>query len=124
MEIRTIYGTGSASANAINYIDITKAGTLYCVTWAVAFDCPIDNGNLALELSFSSVAQLATNDVLGVISQYRQFANFTTSGASMGGPPLVIPNIRVPLRNGDRIYLHSVIGGTLTHVTNVQLFIA
>jgi hypothetical protein len=73
-----------------------------------------DNGTLALELSKASATEIAVNGAQQCLAEVRATSNFVTSGLAHTGINLVTP-VDTKFNQGQILYLHAVIGGTLTY---------
>jgi hypothetical protein len=113
MRTLKLYGTASATANAVAQLTIPSAATIKAVQYSILFDSITDNGKLQLELSRSSATEIATNGAQQCICELGLYSNFVTSGLSQ---PVLAGMLFVssPFAQGQIIYLHTVVSGTLT----------
>ena len=109
---RKIYFTGSASGNNQANVLVPSKGTLIGVQWAVDYDSITDGASVTLELSRASTNEVAINEAQQSISEVRWFSNFVTSGLAQFSVNLFVPT-SVPFMQGQLIYLHSIVGGTV-----------
>lgn len=121
MRTLQLYGTASATANAVAQVTIPAAATLKAVSWDVAVDCVTDNGHVALELSKVPTSQIATNGAQDPFLELRHFTNFATSGL-FGAPMNGQTMLKTPCRQGELVYLHAYVSGTLTFYANFILW--
>lgn len=116
MSIYKLYGTGVTDNLAS--LDIVMDGTITGVQWAATGDLDADAETYAAELSFSSASGFTTNDTKSGISTIRQFAADTgtaTSNKLTGTHVFVGPGLNIPVKQGERLYLHG--SGTSLTVT-------
>jgi hypothetical protein len=73
-----------------------------------------------IELSKVPSNQTGTNGALDPILEIGQAGNFVTSGLSTSGLNQFFP-LAVPVRQGEIVYLHATVGGTLTYYANFIL---
>jgi len=114
MNTLKIYATGSATGNAVAQVIIPKAARIRQIVWAVSVDSVTDNGTLALEISKASATEIAVNQAQQCIAEVRATSNFVTSGLAHTGINVVTP-VDIQTVQGQIIYLHAVVGGTLTY---------
>jgi len=116
-----IYATGSATANAVANIVIPTAGTIKGVVWSARFNSITDGAQVDLELSQSSTTEISTNNAQQFVAAIRWEGNFVTSGLSQGSVNIVIP-VSVQFSQGQLLYLHVVVGGTVVYTTNADVW--
>lgn len=121
MYTRKIYATGSATANAVASIVVPTRTRLVMVQWAVLFDSITDGGLLRLEISQTASTEIAVNDSQLCVSELACAGNFVTSGLSQTNLNLVVP-VNVAMAQGQKLYLHAVIGGTVTYTGGANLW--
>lgn len=119
---RKLYATGSATANAVQSIVIPSRTTLKQVQWAVRINSITDGAQLNLELSLASAREIAVNEAQQSISEVVIESNFVTSGLAQSGINLIVP-CSVPLNQGQLIYLHALVGGTVVYDATLILWI-
>lgn len=119
---RKLYATASATGNAAATITVPSACRLIGIQWAVNFDSITDNGVCTLEVSAASATEIATNEAQQCIGELRYQSNFVTSGLVNGAVNLVVPVPGVPWAQGQKIYLHAVISGTITYTGGAVLW--
>lgn len=112
---RKLYATGSATANGVAIITVATAARLLGVQWAVDLDSITDGAGVVLELSATSATEIAVNEAQQCLSEVRWFGNFVTSGLAQTGINLWVPLPMVPCTQGQKLYLHAVISGTVVY---------
>jgi hypothetical protein len=124
MYSRKLYATGSATANGAATITVPSASRLIAVQWAVVFGSTTNAAFCRLEISAASATEIAVNEAQQCISELDFYGNFVTSGLSNGGANLFVPVPGVPWAQGQKIYLHAVISGTVTFTGGAVLWFA
>lgn len=114
MRTLKLYGTGSATGNNIAQIIIPSAGRLRGIQCAISADSITDNAQLSLEVSRSSATEIAINGSQQCVAQIEARQNFVTSGLAPIGINAFFP-LDIPVVQGQIIYLHAVIVGTITY---------
>lgn len=112
-----IYGTGSATANAVAQVTVPSASVLRGVLASLAVQSITAASQTIVELSKVATAQIGTNGALDPFCELRFFSNFVTSGLDNGAQNVFIP-LHVPCRQGELIYLHANVSGTCTYYFN------
>lgn len=115
-----LYATGSATGNAVAQVTIPSASTIKGVLASIVGDSITDNGHAAIELSKVATSQIATNGALDPFFELRFYSNFVTSGLSNGAQNLFVP-LHVPCRQGEIVYVHAFVSGTVTYFFNAIL---
>lgn len=118
---RKLYATGSATANGVQSVIIPSRATLRQIQWAVRINSITDGAQLNLELSLASAREIAVNEAQQSISEVALEGNFVTSGLSQNGINLIVP-CNVPLNQGQLVYLHALIAGTLIYDATLLLW--
>lgn len=120
--MRTIklYATGSATANAVASVTIPNASTIRGIQWAIRCDSITDNAALDVEISRASAREIAILGAQQCISESAIQSNFVTSGLTTFGENHFAP-VSVKVVQGQLIYLHVVVTGTLTYVVTALL---
>jgi len=113
MFTRKIYATGSATGNGLASIVVPRRTRLVQVQWSVWIDSITDNSSLCLELSLAAATEIAVNDAQQAIAELRTFSNFVTSGSQQTNLNSFLP-VDVEFEQGQKLYLHGTIAGTLT----------
>jgi hypothetical protein len=114
MYTRKFYATGSATGNGVATITVPTRGRIVGVQWALRMDSITDNANLVAELSLASATEIAVNAAQQCISEVQALSNFVTSGLFIHGINLFCP-VNVPVNQGQIVYLHVTVSGTLTY---------
>lgn len=109
-----LYGTGSATANAVAQITIPKAGHLIGVQISLHGTSITATSNVKCEVSRASAREIAVNGAQQCIAEVGLWNNFVTSGMDMLSSNLFVP-VQVPIVQGQIIYLHAVVNGTFTY---------
>lgn len=109
-----LYGTGSATANAVANVQIPNASRIRGIQASVYADCITDNGFLKVEVSRASAREIAVNGAQQALVEVNVATNFVTSGLSQFGVNQFFP-IDVPVVQGQLIYLHAAVSGTVTY---------
>jgi hypothetical protein len=114
MRTLKLYATGSATANAVAQLVIPSASTIRAVQYSILFDSVTDAAILRLELSRASATEIAVNGAQMSVAEFGACSNFVTSGLSQ---PVIVGQIMVnaSFAQGQIIYLHSVVAGTLVY---------
>jgi hypothetical protein len=113
-----LYGTGSATGNAVAQVTIPSATTVVGAMVAARFVAKADGGNCALEFSKIPTSQIAVNGAQDPFLQIDHYSNFVTSGLDNAAISTFYP-LRVSCRQGEIIYLHAFIAGTVTYYITV-----
>lgn len=121
--ILKLYGTGSATANAVSSILIPSTSTIIQILAAIRINSITDGAQVDLELSRASARQIATNEAQDSIAQFAIESNFVTSGLAQGGQNVVVP-MRESFKQGSRLYLHALIGGTVVYDATFTVYFA
>lgn len=108
-----LYGTASASANAIASVIIPSKARIRGVQWCAHITSQTDGSYAFIEISRASARETQTNGAQQCVSEVTIGVNFTTSGLSQNAVNLFAP-VDVPVVQGQIIYLHAAISGTLT----------
>lgn len=112
-----LYATGSATATSVAQITIPSATTLRGVYIDFAVDSITDNAQVRLEFSKVPTNQIAVNGALDPFLEIGVFGNFVTSGLSQPGQNIFFP-LDVPCRQGEIVYVHATVAGTVTYYVN------
>lgn len=117
--MRTIqlYATGSATANAVAQIVIPSATTLKLCQVALMVDSVTDNASVRIDISKVPTTQVASNGAQDSFLQTVVLGNFVTSGLSQWGLNKTFP-LSVQCRQGEIIYLHATVAGTIVYYWN------
>lgn len=109
-----LYGTGSATANNVANITIPNRTILKGVQVSVIFASITNGASLRLEVSRASATEIAINGSQQCVLEVGLYGNFVTSGLAQYGINEFFP-LRVPVSQGQIVYLHAVVAGTLTY---------
>lgn len=114
--MRTIklWVTGSATANNAANIIVPGRATLRGVQVALRINSITDGAQLDLELSRASAREIQVNSSQQCILQVCYESNFVTSGLAQGGLNQFFP-CSCPLEQGQMIYAHALIAGTVIY---------
>ena len=121
---RKLYGTAAATANNVANIVVPGNARLIGVQWAVDINSSADDASCILELSAASATEIAVNDAQQCLSEIRVLQTLVTSGMIFAGIQQWVPIPMVPVAQGQRLYLHTVIAGTLTFRATAMLWFA
>lgn len=113
MRTLKLYATGSATANAAANITIPSAGTIRGVQASVRINSITDGAQVDLEVSRASAREIAVNGAQQSIVQVAMESNFVTSGLAQAGVNQFFP-VNVTVTQGQLIYLHALVAGTVT----------
>lgn len=116
--MRTIqlYGTGAATANAVAQVTIPTSGKLRGAKITLTADSVTDNSHVRIEFSKAPASQIAVNGALDPFLNCGLFINGTQ--VAPNGVNGFYP-LDVDVRQGEIIYLHVLVAGTLTYFANV-----
>lgn len=114
MRILKLYGTGSATANGVVTFTMPWATTIRMIQTAVRVDSVTDNAYLNLELSYSSAREIATNNAQQCVLELAWANNLLTSGMTASGINQWFPG-QWTFKQGQFLYLHALVTGTLTY---------
>jgi len=114
MRTLKLYGTGSATANAVQSVIIPTAGTIRGVQYAVRINSITDGAQVNLEVSRSSAREIAVNGSQQSVCEIAVEGNFVTSGLAQTGLNGFLPQ-NVNVVQGQLIYLHALIAGTVVY---------
>lgn len=123
MYSRKLYGTASATANNVANLTIPTAGRIIGVQFAVRYNSITDGGQVDLEVSLASAREIAVNGAQQCVAQIAFESNFVTSGLAQSGVNLFVP-VDVRVTQGQIIYLHTVVGGTIVFDATCLLWVA
>lgn len=77
-------------------------------------DCITDNGQVNCEVSRASAREIAVNGAQQCVLEVSLASNFVTSGLAQTAVNEFIP-LDVPVVQGQIIYLHALVTGTVTY---------
>jgi hypothetical protein len=117
-----IYGTGSATANGVAQVTIPAAAKLKAIQYSLIANSITDDVAVRLELIKVPTTQIAVNGALDPFFQIGLWGNFVTSGLSQVGENGTA-RVDVDMRQGEIVYLHVSIAGTVTYYFNGILWL-
>jgi hypothetical protein len=123
MYSRKLYGTASATANNVANVIIPTAGRIVGVQFAVRYNSITDGGQCDLEISLASAREIAINGSQQCVAQVAFESNFVTSGLAQTGVNLFFP-VDQRVSQGQIVYLHCLVGGTIVFDATALLWIA
>lgn len=125
VKTRKLYASIGATSNDAAHLDVQRRSVLRGIQWSITNStaAPAAGDYVLAELSFSSTAQTATSDTVGVVSMAGGNVNFTTSGNGFGGNHVFHGPTAIPLEQGDRLYLNAAESGGSTWLVSVILHI-
>lgn len=125
VKTRKLYASISATSNDAAHLDVQRSGVIRMVQWCITNStaAPAAGDYVLAELSFSSTAQTATSDAVGILSMATGDSNFTTSGNGFSGLVASVGPTAIPVRQGDRLYLNAVEAGSSTWLVSVIIHI-
>lgn len=123
MRTLQLYGTGSATANAVAQVTVPVAGILKGIQASLCIDSITDNSMVRVEVIKVPQTQIAVNGALDPFFQIGLAGNFVTSGLAQTGVNQLFP-LDVQCRQGEILFLHAVITGTVTYYFNGILWLS
>lgn len=114
MRTLQLYGAGSATATSVATVTIPASTTIKGVKVCLLIDSVTDNADVSLELSKVPTNQVGVNGAQDPFLQVGASGNFATSGLAQVETGRFIP-LSVPCRQGEIIYLHATVTGTLAY---------
>jgi hypothetical protein len=123
MRTLQLYATGSATATSVASVTIPSPARIMGIQIALGIDSVTDNAMVRLELSKVPTNQIATNGALDPFLEINLAGNFATSGLAQAGVNQFFP-VDIPCRQGELVYVHVTIGGTVTYYFNAILHYA
>lgn len=118
-----IYGTASATTTSLAQVTIPSAGKLVGIQYSLIATSITAGVLVRCELSKVPSNQIATNGALDPFFETGLHGNFVTSGLAQGGQTSFSPLV-MPVRQGEIIYLHCTVAGTVTFYFNGILWYA
>lgn len=122
-KILKLYSTGYQTANASAFVTVPQDGVITGIAWSQHTVCGAGvTGYLATELALnSSIGSFGTNDTPGnVVSGIRSALNITSGTVSVNHS---VGAMGVPVKSGDRLYLHHTAGGTAAASANTECWV-
>lgn len=123
MRTLQLYATGSATATSVANVTLPSQGRILGVQIALGIDSVTDNAMVRLELSKVPTNQIATNGALDPFLEINLAGNFATSGLAQTGVNQFFP-VEIPVRQGEIVYVHATVAGTITYYFNAILHYA
>lgn len=117
MRTLQLYATGTATANAAAQIIIPSSTRIKQVQIALLMNCVTDDGRITCELNKAPQSQIGTNGPLDPFLEVGLYSNFLTSGLAQSSLNHAFP-VDVDCRQGEIIYLHVLVSGTVTYFFN------
>lgn len=114
MKCLKLYGTGAATANAVAQVIIPTGGRLRGIQYDVSIDSITDNAQADIEVSRASATEINVNGAQQCVCQIGLRNNLLTSGMTGNGLNGFLP-VDVNVVQGQIIYLHAVVVGTITY---------
>jgi hypothetical protein len=114
MKVLKLYGTGSATANNVANVIIPQSATIRGVQVCFSADSITDNAQATVEVSRASATEINVNGSQQCVVQVDLRSNLLTSGLTAPSVVCFLPTA-VPVTQGQIIYLHAVIVGTITY---------
>lgn len=109
-----LYGTGSATANAVAQIIVPTRSLLRGAFVTMWIDSVTDNAQVNCEVSRASAREIAVNGSQQCVLEVSLAGNFLTSGLAQNAVNVFVP-LSVDVVQGQIIYLHALVTGTLTY---------
>lgn len=109
-----LYGTGSATANAVAQVIIPSRSMIRGALVTMWIDSITDNAQVNCEVSRASAREIAVNGSQQCVLEVSLAGNFVTSGLSTNAVNIFIP-LNVEVVQGQIIYLHALVTGTATY---------
>jgi len=120
MRTLQLAGTGSATASAVANVTIPSAAKIRGALIAVAIDSVTDNSRLFVECSKIPTSQLLTNGSQEPFLVVGAHVNVGAAGVGFGQINQFVP-LDVDARQGEIVYLHVQVTGTLAYWANIIL---
>lgn len=115
MRTLQLYATGSATATSVAQITMPSTSKIRGVHINLTCDTVTDNAAVRLEFSKVPTNQIGVNGALDPFLEIGVYNNFVTSGMlSPGIPGLFIP-LDVDVRQGEIVYVHATVAGTIVY---------
>jgi len=113
MSTLKIYATGAATANAAAQVTIPSRSRIKGVQFSIMANSVTDDAAVQIEISRASAREVAVNGAQQAVAEASIYGNFVTSGLAQGGVNVFFP-CDVSVIQGQIIYLHAVVTGTVT----------
>lgn len=116
-----LYATGSATATSVAQVTIPSAGKLKGVALNATFTSITAGAVCRIELSKVPTNQIAVNGALDPILEVGTSSNFVTSGLDQNAINQFFP-LDVDVRQGEIVYVHVTVAGTITYTFNAVIY--
>lgn len=117
MDVYKIYAQNAATADAVASLDIRQDGHIVALSLATtAQGCDALNDGFTSELSFASTRGTGANDTTASIATCNAHQGFLTSGGSAVQDRMVLSGLAIPVKAGERMYVHHVLSGGATSI--------
>lgn len=120
MRTLQLYGAGSATATSVASVTIPASARIVGVQVNLLLDSAVDNAIVRCELSKVPTNQIAVNGAIDPFLEVGLESNFTTSGLAQTSVANFYP-VDVACRQGELVYLHVSVTGTLAYSFNAIL---
>ena len=114
MRTLQLYGAGSSTATSVATVTVPASTTIKGVKVCLLIDSVTDNADVSLELSKVPTNQVGVNGAQDPFLQVGASGNFATSGLAQTLTGHFIP-LNVSCRQGEIIYLHATVTGTIAY---------
>lgn len=111
---RTYQAVTTTAATTIGgmFVDIIAPGHIKRVTWSCSAVWAAATGSMAYWLSKLNTNNAITSQIYDHISNFHANGSFTAAGTHFGGLNFCDLGLNVPVKLGERIYLHAGLTGT------------
>jgi hypothetical protein len=116
-----LYATGSATGTSVAQVTIPASTKIRGAHVNLACNTITDDAQVRIELSKVPTNQIAVNGALDPFLEFGIYQNFVTSGMSAPGVPLLFVPLDVDCRQGEIIYLHATVSGTVVYFCTIIL---
>jgi hypothetical protein len=114
--MRTIqlYGTGAATATSVAQVTMPSAGRIVGVQVMLVITSITAGCLCRIELSKVPTNQAGVNGAIDPFLEVGLGGNFVSSGLAQAGVNQFFP-VDINVRQGEIVYMHAAIGGTVTY---------
>lgn len=116
-----LYGTGSATANAVAQVTIPTAGKLRGMFFSLAAAVVANGGAATVELSKIPTSQIGANGSLDPFFSLKVVNNLVTSGMTAYSPHGFVP-LDVEVRQGEVVYLHAAVNSATYYFNAILVY--
>lgn len=121
-KVYQLYSSNTSSATV--YVDILRPGKLSAVAFAVEAEGSGASTRLEGEVSFNATAQMEVHNPQGPVFGFRENNDLQTAvGYSVSRVASVSPPLNIPLKSGDRVYLHHAYSGLASARSTAYLYV-